>query len=284
MKLCRYGAFGQEVPSIIDADGQLRDLSTCLPQLTAQDLGPDGLARIADVDIESLPLVSGRYRMGIPYEGISKIVCIGLNYADHAAEAGLDVPTEPLIFLKAPTALCGPDDDTLRPHGSTKLDWEVELAVVIGTTCRSVSSEDAPHYIAGYCIMNDVSERAFQMQSSQWDKGKGCDTFAPLGPWLVTADEIDDPQNLGLWLDVNGKRMQTGNTSTMVFGVYELIAYVSRYMTLLPGDVIATGTPSGVGMGMKPPVWLADEDVVTLAIEGLGTQRQRILSSQPIAQ
>jgi 2-keto-4-pentenoate hydratase/2-oxohepta-3-ene-1,7-dioic acid hydratase in catechol pathway len=215
----------------------------------------------------------------VPVAGVSKVVCIGLNYADHAAEAGLSAPEEPIIFLKPSTALCGPDDDTVQPPGSTRLDWEVELGVVIGTTARHVPQAAALNHVAGYCVVNDVSERAFQFQSSQWDKGKSCDTFCPVGPWLVTRDEVADPQALGMWLDVNGRRMQDGSTRTMIFGVAELVSYCSRYMTLLPGDVIATGTPPGVGMGIKPePVWLKVGDVVELGIDGLGRQRQHIVA------
>lgn len=218
----------------------------------------------------------------MPWTGISKYVCIGLNYADHAAEAGLAVPDEPIVFLRAPSAICGPNDPTLMPPGGSKLDWEVELGVAIGTLARAVPQDAAIDHVAGYCLLNDVSERAFQMQSSQWDKGKGCDGFGPIGPWLVTANEVSNPQALDLVLDVNGTRMQSGNTATMIFGVAELIAYVSRYMTLLPGDVIATGTPPGVGMGIKPdPVFLTPGDVVTLSITGLGEQRQAIVGTTP---
>jgi len=222
--------------------------------------------------------VKGEPRLGVPFTGISKYVAIGLNYSDHAAEAGMAVPTEPIIFMKATTCICGPNDDTVEPRNATKLDWEVELAVVIGRLARYVSEDQALDFVAGYCVANDVSERAFQLQSSQWDKGKGCDTFGPLGPWLVTPDEVPDPQNLDMWLDVNGERMQTGNTRTMIFGVRKLISYCSQYMTLRPGDVIATGTPPGVGMGKKPqPVWLKPGDVVTLGIDGLGEQRQKVV-------
>ena len=225
-------------------------------------------------------MVAAPGRLGVPWEGISKYICIGLNYSDHAAEAGMPLPQRPIVFLKAPSAICGPDDDTLQPAGSTKLDWEVELGVVIGSTARNVSEERALDFVAGYCVLNDVSERAFQMETTQWAKGKGCDTFGPIGPWLVTPDEIADPGNLDLWLDVNGVRMQTGNTDKMVFPVAALIADLSRCMTLLPGDVIATGTPPGVGMGKKPePVWLKPGDVVELGIAGLGQQRQTVVPS-----
>jgi len=214
----------------------------------------------------------------VPYVGIGKFVAIGLNYSDHAKEANLPIPTEPVVFMKATTCISGPNDDVIQPMNSTKLDWEVELGVVIGTKARYVSEADALSYVAGYCVVNDVSERAFQMQSSQWDKGKGCDTFGPIGPWLVTTDEITDPQNLSMWLDVNGKRMQTGNTRTMIFTVAQLVSYVSRYMTLLPGDILTTGTPPGVALGMKEPAWLKPGDVVTLGIKGLGEQRQTIVA------
>jgi 2,4-didehydro-3-deoxy-L-rhamnonate hydrolase len=278
MKLCRYGKDGYEKPGVIDAQGKLRDLSKIVSNIDAGMLSPRELERLARIKPESLPLVTGNPRMGVPFSGISKYVAIGLNYSDHAAEAGMAVPTEPIIFMKATTCICGPDDDTVQPRHSTKLDWECELAIVIGSKAQYVSEEDSLNYVAGYCVANDVSERAFQLQSSQWDKGKGCDTFGPLGPWMVTKDEIPDPQNLHMWLDVNGKRMQDGNTKTMIFGVKKLVSYCSHYMTLLPGDVICTGTPPGVGMGVKPnPVWLKPGDVVELGIEGLGRQRQKIL-------
>jgi 2,4-diketo-3-deoxy-L-fuconate hydrolase len=281
MKLCRYGKDGHEKPGIIDSQGKLRDLSKILANIDASTLAPRELERLAKIKPESLTIVPGEPRIGVPFTGISKYVAIGLNYSDHAAEAGMPVPTEPIIFYKATTSICGPDDDTITPRGSTKLDWEVELAIVIGTKAQYVSEDDALNYVAGYCLANDVSERAFQMQSSQWDKGKGCDTFGPIGPWLVTKDEVPDPQNLHMWLDVNGKRMQDGNTKTMIFGVKKLVSYCSHYMTLLPGDVICTGTPPGVGMGVKPnPVWLKPGDVVELGIDGLGHQRQKILPPQ----
>ncbi len=280
MKLCRYGKDGHEKPGIIDAQGKLHDLSKVVATLDAESLSPRNLARIAMIKPESLPVVTGNPRMGVPFTGISKYVAIGLNYSDHAAEAGMAVPTEPIIFMKATTSICGPSDDTILPRNATKLDWECELAIVIGTKAQYVSEEDSLNYVAGYCVANDVSERAWQLQSSQWDKGKGCDTFGPIGPWLVTPDEIGDPQNLDMWLDVNGKRMQSGNTRTMIFGVRKLISYCSHYMTLLPGDVICTGTPPGVGLGVKPtPVFLNVGDVVTLGIEGLGQQQQKIVAS-----
>lgn len=277
MKLCRYGTPGAEKPGLVDADGRLRDLSGICADIGPREISPEGLASLAAVDPAALPQVKGQPRFGVPYSGMSKFVCIGLNYSDHAAEAGLAVPDEPIIFLKAPSALSGPDDAIIQPPHSTRLDWEVELGVVIGTTARHVHAADALDFVAGYCVVNDVSERAFQMQSSQWDKGKGCDTFGPVGPFLVTKDEVPDPQNLAMRLEVNGRRMQSGNTRTMIFGVREIVAYCSRYMTLLPGDIIATGTPPGVGMGMKPePVWLRPGDVVELEIAGLGRQRQQV--------
>ncbi len=280
MKLCRYGKEGNEKPGIIDAQGKLRDLSKVTGALDAEALSPRNLARINKIKPETLPVVTGATRFGVPFSGISKYVAIGLNYSDHAAEAGMAVPTEPIIFMKTTTSICGPNDDTLMPRNATKLDWECELAIVIGTKAQYVSEEDSLNYVAGYCVANDVSERAFQLQSSQWDKGKGCDTFGPIGPWLVTTDEMTDPQNLDMWLDVNGVRMQSGNTRTMIFGVRKIISYCSNFMTLLPGDVICTGTPPGVGMGKKPnPLYLKVGDVVTLGIEGLGQQQQKIVAS-----
>ncbi|CAO3437414.1 fumarylacetoacetate hydrolase family protein [Azospirillum endophyticum] len=278
MKLCQYGDPNRERPGLIDGEGRLRDLSGLRGAFTPDDLSPEGLSSLSAIDPRNLPLVGGSPRLGVPYHGISKVICIGLNYSDHAAETGLPVPSEPIIFLKPTSAICGPDDDTIQPPHSTKLDWEVELGIVIGRTASHVGEADALGHVAGYCVVNDVSERSFQMQSSQWDKGKGCDSFAPIGPWLVTTDEVPDPQNLDMWLDVNGERMQTGNTRTMIFGVAALISYCSAYMTLFPGDVIATGTPPGVGMGKTPdPVWLKAGDVVTLGIQGLGRQRQTVV-------
>ena len=280
MKLCRYGKDGHEKPGIIDSQGKLRDLSKVTGALDAEALSPRNLARIAKIKPETLPVEPGAHRFGVPFTGISKYVAIGLNYSDHAAEAGMAVPTEPIIFMKATTSICGPNDDTVMPRNATKLDWECELAIVIGTKAQYVSEADSLNYVAGYCVANDVSERAFQLQSSQWDKGKGCDTFGPIGPWLVTTDEMTDPQNLDMWLDLNGQRMQSGNTRTMIFGVRKIISYCSHYMTLLPGDVICTGTPPGVGMGKKPdPIYLKAGDVVTLGIEGLGQQQQKIVAS-----
>lgn len=279
MKLCRYGNAGEEKPGIIDSAGKLRDLSKVVGDIDPAALSPDSLKKLAAYKPESLPLVEGNPRMGVPVKGISKYVAIGLNYSDHAKEAGMAVPTEPIIFMKALSSICGPDDDTIQPKNSTKLDWEVELTIVIGRKAQYVSEEDSLNYVAGYCLANDVSERAFQLQSSQWDKGKGCDTFGPLGPWLVTSEEVGDPQNLDMWLDVNGQRMQSGNTRTMIFGVKKIVSYCSHYMTLEPGDMICTGTPPGVGMGKKPePVWLKPGDTVTLGIEKLGEQRQKVVA------
>lgn len=280
MKLLRFGEPGKEKVGAIDANGAVRDLSGKVPALDSSKFEGGLLDELAGLDLAEFPVVAAPGRLGVPWEGISKYICIGLNYSDHAAEAGMSLPQRPIIFLKAPSAICGPNDDTLQPVGSTKLDWEVELGVVIGRTARNVSEERAADFIAGYCVLNDVSERAFQMETTQWAKGKGCDTFGPIGPWLVTPDEIADSGKLDLWLDVNGVRMQTGNTDKMVFPVAALIADLSRCMTLLPGDVIATGTPPGVGMGMKPePVWLKPGDVVELGIAGLGQQRQTVVPS-----
>jgi 2-keto-4-pentenoate hydratase/2-oxohepta-3-ene-1,7-dioic acid hydratase in catechol pathway len=257
----------------------LRDLSSVVQQLDQDTISPKGLAKLRKIRPESLPLIKTEPRLGVPYIGISKFVAIGLNYSDHAAEAGLPVPSEPVVFMKATTCISGPNDDVVQPKGSTKLDWEVELGVVIGTKAQYVSEEKALEHVAGYAIVNDVSERAFQMATSQWDKGKGFDTSGPIGPWLVTTDEIPNPQSLEMWLDVNSERMQTGNTRTMVFSVARIVSHVSQYMTLLPGDIITTGTPPGVGMGKKPePIWLKPGDVVTLGIQGLGEQRQRIVA------
>ena len=279
MKLCRYGKNGFEKPGMIDAQGNIRELSAVVEQIDQGTISPAGLAKLRKIKAETLPLVKGEPRLGVPYVGISKFIAIGLNFADHAREANLPIPPEPVIFMKATTCINGPNDKVIVPRNSTKLDWEVELGVVIGRKAQYVSEDKAIDYVAGYCVVNDVSERAFQMQSSQWDKGKGCDTFGPIGPWLVTTDEIRDPQNLDMWLDVNGRRMQKGNTRTMVFGVAKLVSYCSQYMTLMPGDIITTGTPPGVGLGMKPePVWLKPGDVMNLGIQGLGEQRQDVVA------
>jgi 2,4-diketo-3-deoxy-L-fuconate hydrolase len=278
MKLVRYGNPGKEKPGLIDADGKLRDLSAIVPDIGPQQLGAAALARIRKANPAKLPLVRGKPRFGCPVSGVGKFVAIGLNYADHAAESGVPIPKEPVVFMKATSCIQGPDDPVMLPKGSVKTDWEVELGVVIGTRARYVSQKDALDYVAGYCVINDVSEREYQLERGpQWDKGKGCDTFGPIGPWLVTTDEITNVQKLGMWLDINGKRTQTGNTRTMIFGVAKLVNYVSQFMTLLPGDIITTGTPPGVGLGMKPPSYLKKGDVMTLGIEGLGEQRQVVV-------
>jgi 2-keto-4-pentenoate hydratase/2-oxohepta-3-ene-1,7-dioic acid hydratase in catechol pathway len=279
MKLCRYGKNGFEKPGMIDAQGNIRELSAVVEQIDQGTISPAGLAKLRKIKAETLPLVKGEPRLGVPYVGISKFVAIGLNFADHAREANLPIPAEPVVFMKATTCINGPNDKVIIPKHSTKLDWEVELGVVIGRKAQYVSEDKAIDYVAGYCVVNDVSERAFQMPSSKWDKGKGCDTFGPIGPWLVTTDEIRDPQNLDMWLDVNGRRMQKGNTRTMIFGVAKLVSYCSQYMTLMPGDILTTGTPPGVGLGMKPePVWLKPGDVMNLGIQGLGEQRQEVVA------
>jgi len=279
MKLVRYGPAGREKPGLIDADGVLRDLSRKVDDIDADALSPMSLSGLRKLDVRRLPVVKGRPRLGACVATPSKFVAIGLNYTDHAKETGAPIPEAPVVFFKTPTCIVGANDNVMVPADSTQLDWEVELGVVIGRTARYVAEKDALRYVAGYCIVNDVSERDFQLKRSgtQWGKGKGCDTFGPTGPWLVTSDEIKDPQNLDMWLDVNGERRQTGNTRTMIFSVAQLVADVSRYMTLLPGDLITTGTPPGVALGMKPPQWLKAGDVVTLGIEGLGEQRQRIV-------
>ncbi|MCT7327214.1 fumarylacetoacetate hydrolase family protein [Ralstonia mojiangensis] len=276
MKLVRVGAPGAERPGLIDMQGRVRDLSGVVSELSPQQLSDAALAQLAGVDIAALPLMPDT-RFGVPWTGIGKIIAIGLNYADHAAEAGLPPPAEPILFLKANSALNGPNDAVMLPRGSEKTDWEVELGVVVGKTASDVSREEALSHVAGYCVVNDVSEREFQLErGGTWDKGKGCDTFCPVGPWLVTRDEVPDPQALGLWLDVNGKRAQRGNTATMVFGVAHLVSYVSRFMTLHPGDLICTGTPPGVGMGAKPPRYLKAGDTMRLGIDGLGVQTQTV--------
>ena len=279
MKLCRFGKNGYEKPGIIDSQGMLRDLSSVVQQIDQDTISPKGLAKLRKIRPESLPLIKTEPRLGVPYIGISKFVAIGLNYSDHAAESNLPVPSEPVVFMKATTCISGPNDDIVQPKDSTKLDWEVELGVVIGAKAQYVGEERALEHVAGYAIVNDVSERAFQLATSQWDKGKGFDTSGPIGPWLVTTDEIPNPQALEMWLDVNSERMQTGNTRTMIFSVAKIVSHVSQYMTLLPGDIITTGTPPGVGMGKKPePIWLNPGDVVTLGIQGLGEQRQRVVA------
>jgi len=280
MKLVRYGAIGQEKPGLIDKSGQLRDLSAQLKDFSGDAFSPASLAKIAALDPASLPAVSGTPRIGAPVGGLPKYIAIGLNYSDHAAEVGMAIPAEPIIFMKANNSLCGPNDKVEKPRGSTKLDWEVEIAIIIGTRAKYVSEADALNYVAGYAVCNDVSERNFQIERlGQWTKGKSHDTFGPLGPWLVTKDEVANVQKLSMWLDVNGERRQTGSTATMIFGVKKIVSYVSEFMTLLPGDIITTGTPPGVGSGMKPPKFLNVGDVVTLGIEGLGEQRQEIVAA-----
>ncbi len=278
MKLMRHGPPGQERPALLDAEGVLRDLTGVIGDLRAEQLTPAGLAALRRLDPAQLPRVAQPGRIGLPWAGCGKFVAIGLNYADHAAEASLPVPLEPVIFMKATSCMVGAHDDVVLPQGSRKSDWEVELGVVIGSRARYVDEASALQHVAGYCVVNDLSEREYQLErGGTWDKGKSCDTFGPVGPWLVTADEVPDPQALDLWLDVNGRRFQTGSTRTMVFGVAALVAYVSRFMTLNPGDLIITGTPPGVGLGVKPqPVFLQPGDLMQLGISGLGEQRQRV--------
>ncbi len=280
MKLVRYGPPGREKPGLIDADGILRDLSRKVDDIDAAALAPVALSGLRKIDTRRLPAVKGRPRLGPCIATPPKFVAIGLNYIDHAKETGSPIPENPVVFFKSQTCIVGANDNIMLPLESTQADWEVELGVVIGRTARHVAATDALRYVAGYCIVNDVSEREFQMKRSatQWSKGKGCDTFGPVGPWLVTSDELKDPQSLDMWLDVNGERKQTGNTRTMIFTVAQLVADVSRYMTLLPGDLITTGTPPGVGMGRTPQQWLQAGDVVTLGIQGLGEQRQRVVA------
>ncbi|WP_160007514.1 fumarylacetoacetate hydrolase family protein [Rhizobium sp. 18055] len=278
MKLMRVGEVGQEKPAMLDADGKIRDLSAHVPDIAGKAISPDSLAKLAKLDPRSLPeLQPGR--IGACVAGTGKFICIGLNFSDHAAETGAAVPPEPVIFMKATSAIVGPDDNVLIPRGSEKTDWEVELGVIIGKTAKYVNEADALDYVAGYCVSHDVSERAFQSErAGQWTKGKSCDTFGPIGPWLVTKDEISDPQNLGMWLKVNGETMQNGSSKTMVYGVAFVVSYLSQFMSLHPGDVISTGTPPGVGLGMKPQRFLKAGDVVELGIEGLGTQKQTFLA------
>jgi 2-keto-4-pentenoate hydratase/2-oxohepta-3-ene-1,7-dioic acid hydratase in catechol pathway len=278
MKLLRYGAPGQEKPGLMDASGAIRDLSGHVSDIGPAELSAESLARLAAIDPASLPRVEGAVRYGACVGNVGKFIAIGLNFADHAAESNMPIPSEPIVFMKATTCIQGPNDEVMIPKDSVKTDWEVELGVVIGKTARYVEEADALDYVAGYCTINDVSEREFQLErGSQWDKGKGCDTFGPIGPWLVTKDEVGDVQNLDMWLDVNGKRMQTGNTRTMVFGCATLISYLSRFMTLSPGDVITTGTPPGVGLGFKPPIFLKAGDKISLGIEKLGEQHQTVV-------
>ncbi len=278
MKLVRYGNPGKEKPGLIDLEGRLRDLSGVVPDLGPAQLTSVMMARMRRQNPEKLPLVRGKPRFGCPVANVGKFIAIGLNFADHAAEANAPIPKEPIVFMKATSCIQGPNDAVMLPRGSTKSDWEVELGIVIGERASYVPKKDALAYVAGYCVINDVSEREYQLErGSQWDKGKGCDTFGPIGPWLVTPDEIENVQRLGMWLDVNGKRMQTGNTRTMIFDCAKLVSYVSHFMTLMPGDVITTGTPPGVGLGMKPPLYLKKGDVMTLGIDSLGEQRQQVV-------
>jgi ureidoglycolate lyase/2,4-diketo-3-deoxy-L-fuconate hydrolase len=284
MKLLRYGQPGQERPGLLDTQGRVRDLSALVDDVAGNTLTPEGLAKLRDIDPATLPLVAGTPQMDLrlgPCVGrVGKFICIGLNYADHAAESGLPVPTEPVVFAKWTSAICGPDDAVQIPRGSVKTDWEVELGVVIGQGGRYIEEADAMKHVAGYCVVNDVSEREWQLErGTQWDKGKGCDTFGPLGPWLVTADEVADPQQLDLWLEIDGHRYQNGNTRTMVFGVAQIVSYLSKFMSLQPGDVISTGTPPGVGLGQKPPVYLKPGQTMRLGIQGLGVQTQRTIAA-----
>jgi ureidoglycolate lyase len=278
MKLLRIGAKGAEKPAILAEDGSIRDLSGLVGDIAGQTLTPEGLARIRATDIGVLPKLDANDRIGPCVGSVGKFICIGLNYADHAAETGAPIPAEPIIFMKATSAIIGPNDDVIIPRNAIKPDWEVELGVVIGKEARYVDEADAMDHVAGYCVINDVSERHFQTErGGTWDKGKGCDTFGPIGPWLVTSDEVADPQNLKMWLEVDGKRYQNGSTTTMIFGVAHVVSYVSQFMSLQPGDIISTGTPPGVGMGIKPdPVWLKPGNVIRLGIEGLGEQQQNV--------
>ncbi|WP_368565177.1 fumarylacetoacetate hydrolase family protein [Pseudoxanthomonas sp. UTMC 1351] len=281
MKLLRYGESGREKPGLLDSQGKIRDLSGVVNDIAGYALSADGLAKLRVLDPASLPEVPGTPRLGPPVGQVGKFICVGLNYADHAAESGMAVPEQPVIFMKATTAICGPFDNVIIPRGSEKTDWEVELGVIIGDVARDVPVETAMQHVAGYTVINDISERFFQLeQGGQWVKGKSCDTFGPMGPWLVTRDEVPEPQNLGMRLSVNDHQYQNGSTKTMVFGVATLVSYISRYMTLMPGDVISTGTPPGVGLGQKPPVYLKPGDVMELEIEGLGRQRQELISHE----
>jgi 2,4-diketo-3-deoxy-L-fuconate hydrolase len=286
MRLLRYGSFRQEKPGLLDQEGTLRDLSGHVTDITAETIKPAVLAELASLSVTSLPTVQGRPRLGVPVKGIGKFIAIGLNYSDHAAESNMPIPSEPILFTKAISCLSGPNDDVMLPKDSIKSDWEVELGVLIGRTARYVDEDAALDFVAGYMVVNDVSERAYQLErGSQWDKGKGFDTFGPVGPWLVTGDEVGDPQRLSMFLDLNGKRMQTGNTQTMIFGVRQLIAYVSRCMTLYPGDLLTTGTPPGVGMAIKPhPIYLKPGDRMHLGIDKLGEQRQRVVAWHPLGE
>ena len=279
MKLVRYGPPQQERPGIVDSEGQVRDLSGTITDIAGEGLLPASLAALNKVEFGRLPVVPGRPRLGPCVGGVGKFICIGLNYSDHAAEAGMKVPKEPVIFMKATSAICGPNDDIVIPRGGTKTDWEVELGVVIGKPAKYVSEADVMSHVAGYCVINDLSERVFQLEGTgQWVKGKSADTFGPIGPWLVTADEIPDPQNLKMWLEVDGRRYQNGSTRTMIFGIPQLVSYLSRFMSLQPGDIISTGTPPGVGMGQRPPVYLRAGNRMRLGIEGLGEQDHSVVA------
>jgi 2-keto-4-pentenoate hydratase/2-oxohepta-3-ene-1,7-dioic acid hydratase in catechol pathway len=281
MKLLRYGEPGREKPGLLDASGTIRDLTGIISDIDGSAVTPEGLSILRDLDLSALPIVDGAPRIGACLTGIGKFICIGLNYIDHARETGNVAPAEPVVFMKATSAVIGPNDNVIQPRGSTKLDWEVELGVVIGTKAKYVAEERALDHVAGYCLANDVSERAFQTEGTgQWTKGKSCDTFGPIGPWLVTADEVPDPQNLSLWLEVDGVRRQDGTTANMIFPVAKIVSYLSGLMTLQPGDIIITGTPAGVGQGMKPPVYLSPGQVMTLGIEGLGQQRQTVATDR----
>ncbi|MCP5266312.1 MAG: fumarylacetoacetate hydrolase family protein [Burkholderiaceae bacterium] len=278
MKLVRYGRLGKEKPGMIDDEGKLRDLSGVIPDIGPAQLAPKSLAKLAKLKAAKLPLVRGKQRMGVPFTGATKFVAIGLNYSDHAAETGNPIPKEPVVFMKTLGCMQGANDDVMQPKGSKKLDYELELGIVIGTRARHVTKKAALSHVAGYCVVNDVSEREFQIErGGTWDKGKGCDTFGPIGPWLVTADEVGNPQKLDMWLDVNGSSRQRGNTKTMIFDCATVVSYVSQFMTLEPGDIITTGTPPGVAAGMKPPQFLNVGDVVTLGIDKLGSQEQKIV-------
>jgi 2,4-didehydro-3-deoxy-L-rhamnonate hydrolase len=281
MKLLRYGEPGREKPGLLDTSGTIRDLTGIISDIDGSAVTPEGLSTLRDLDLSALPIVDGAPRVGACLTGIGKFICIGLNYIDHARETGNVAPAEPVVFMKATSAVIGPNDNVIQPRGSTKLDWEVELGVVIGTKAKYVAEERALDHVAGYCLANDVSERAFQTEGTgQWTKGKSCDTFGPIGPWLVTADEVPDPQNLSLWLEVDGVRRQDGTTANMIFPVAKIVSYLSGLMTLHPGDIIITGTPAGVGQGMKPPVYLSPGQVMTLGIEGLGQQRQTVVTDR----
>jgi len=283
MKLLRHGPKGHEKPGLLDANGRVRDLSALLPDITAATLAPAALAALRGLDPEALPVVP-QGRLAVPWTGMTKFIAIGLNYADHAAESNMPIPKEPIVFMKTVGCAVGANHPVVLPQGSVKADWEVELGIVIGSRARYVSESEAPAHVAGYCVVNDVSEREFQLErGSQWDKGKGCDTFGPIGPWLVTSDEVGDPQNLSMWLEVNGHRYQNGSTKTMIFGAAQIVSYLSRFMTLEPGDLITTGTPPGVGMGIKPnPVYLKPGDTMHVCIEKLGEQRQTVHAWDPV--